>query len=67
MSGDILAQFLAKRAELKRQLVIAQAGGPTGDRFGASDTSEVCMSLIERDIAAYERAVIMLIPHRLDA
>ena len=67
MPGDVLTQFLVKRAELKRKLVISRASGPAGDCLGISDASAVHMRTIERDIAAYERAITMLIPRRLDA
>jgi hypothetical protein len=64
MPSDALTQFLAKRAELKRNLVAYE----TGDRFGTPDTSShIHAHAIRHQIAEYERAITMLIPRRQSA
>jgi hypothetical protein len=67
MPSDVLTQFLLKRAELKHRLAMCEASRPAGNRLGIPNTSALCIRNIKRDIAAYERAITMLIPRRLDA
>ena len=64
MPSDALTQFLAKRAELKRNLVAYETGRCTGDRL---DPSHIHMRAIRHQIAEYERAITMLIPRRQPA
>jgi hypothetical protein len=61
MPSDALTQFLARIAELNRNLVAYETGGRTGDR------SHIHMRAIRHEITEYERAVIALIPRRRDA
>ena len=67
MPSDVMAQLLARRAELKRDLGIYEAAWRAGGCRDASDTTEIRINTIEREIAEYERAITMLIPRRLDA
>jgi hypothetical protein len=61
MPSDALTQFLARIAELKRNLVAYETGCRTSDR------SHIHMQTIQHEITEYERAVIALIPRRQDA
>lgn len=64
MPSDALTQFLARRAELKRNLVAYETGRSTGSRFGSPDASHLQMRATRHQIAEYERAIMMLMPRQ---
>jgi len=58
MPSDALSQFLARRAELKRNLATYE----TGNRFGSPERSHIHIRALRHQITEYERAIAMLMP-----
>jgi hypothetical protein len=64
MPNVALTQFLARIVELKRKLMAYEDDCRTDDRSGASETANIRMQALKREIVEYERAITALMPRR---